>query len=92
MLSGSGARQPRVIVHSANSVGRPNRQDPRLNPSPVLNETVSLLQGRGYLDAAFEFLENARSDWPVQVIYPDAALQGAEWDLLVGYFPNRRIR
>jgi hypothetical protein len=56
-----------------------------ITSSLVLNETVSLLQARGYLDAAFEFLKNARSDSPVQVIHPDAALQGAGWDLFVRY-------
>ena len=56
-----------------------------ITSSLVLNETVSLLQARGYLDAAFEFLKNARSDSPVQVVYPDAALQGAGWDLFVRY-------
>jgi predicted nucleic acid-binding protein len=56
-----------------------------ITSSLVLNETVSLLQARGYLDAAFEFLENARSDSPAQAIFPDAALQGAGWDLFIRY-------
>ena len=54
-----------------------------ITSSLVLNETMPLLQARGYLDAAFEFLKNARSDSPVQAIYPDAALQSAGWDLFV---------
>ncbi len=56
-----------------------------ITSSLVLNETVSLLQARGYLDAAFEFLENARSDSPALAIFPDAALQGAGWDLFIRY-------
>jgi predicted nucleic acid-binding protein len=54
-----------------------------ITSSLVLNETISLLQARGYLDAAFEFIENARSGSPALVIYPDAALHGAGWDLFV---------
>ena len=56
-----------------------------ITSSLVLNETVSLLQARGYLDAAFEFLKSARSESPAQVVYPDVALQGAGWDLFIRY-------
>jgi hypothetical protein len=56
-----------------------------LTSSLVLNETVSLLQARGHLDAAFDFLRAARSASAVEVVYPDAVLQGAGWDLFSRY-------
>jgi predicted nucleic acid-binding protein len=56
-----------------------------ITSSLVLNETVSLLQARGYLDAALDFLRSVRSDSPVQIIYPDAVLHAAGWDLFTSY-------
>jgi predicted nucleic acid-binding protein len=49
--------------------------------SLVINETISLLQARGYFSAALTFLERARRNEDVQVVYPDPALQAEAWDL-----------
>jgi len=49
--------------------------------SMVVNETISLLQSRGYLSAALTFLERMRLKEEVQIIHPDAALQSEAWDL-----------
>lgn len=51
--------------------------------SLVVNETVSLLQARGHLEAGFELLKHARTGPGVQIVYPDAALQQAGWDLFL---------
>jgi len=47
----------------------------------VINETISLLQSRGYLSASLTFLERVRQNEDVRIIYPDAALQSEAWDL-----------
>lgn len=59
--------------------------------SLVVNETVSLLQARGYTEAAVKFLEAIRASTEIHVIFPDATLQGRAWDLftsLVGTGAN----
>ena len=48
--------------------------------SLVINETISLLQSRGFLSAALQFLEGIRRG-EAQILYPDAALQREAWDL-----------
>jgi len=49
--------------------------------SLVINETISLLQSRGYFSAALTFLERARRNEEVQIVHPDPALQAEAWDL-----------
>ena len=49
--------------------------------SMVINETVSLLQSRGDLSTALAFLEQVRGNDEVQIIHPDATLQGEAWNL-----------
>jgi uncharacterized protein len=49
--------------------------------SLVVNETITLLQRRGYYSAALEFLEQVRSNEELEIVYPDSALQSAGWDL-----------
>jgi uncharacterized protein len=49
--------------------------------SLVINETISLLQARGYFSAALTFLDRIRQSEDVQIFYPDPALQAAAWDL-----------
>ena len=51
--------------------------------SLVINEVSSLLQARGYLSAALEFLERIRQNEKVSIVYPDLKLQGEGWDLFV---------
>jgi predicted nucleic acid-binding protein len=47
----------------------------------IVNETISLLQARGLFSAAIAFLQEARANKDVLIIYPDAALQTEAWDL-----------
>jgi uncharacterized protein len=49
--------------------------------SLIVNETVSLLQSRGYFSAALAFLARVRRNEEVQIAYPDPAMQGEAWDL-----------
>ena len=49
--------------------------------SLVVNETISLLQARGRLSAALEFLQRLRSDAEMQIMHVDARLQADAWDL-----------
>ncbi len=53
--------------------------------SMIVNETVSLLQARGFLSAAIEFLREARSSPCVQVVQIDSVIQSEAWDLFVRY-------
>ena len=48
--------------------------------SPVVNETVSLLQARGFLSEALLFLREIRANPAVEILYPDAAVQSQAWD------------
>lgn len=52
-----------------------------ITSSLVINETVSLLQRRGLLSTALEFLREIRATPEVQIIYVDAGLQAEAWDL-----------
>lgn len=49
--------------------------------SLVVNETISLLQSRGFLSEALSFLSQIRATDDVQIICPDAVLQSEAWDL-----------
>ena len=49
--------------------------------SLVINETISLLQAKGFFSPALTFLRGIRLSSDVRVIYPDAALQSEAWDL-----------
>lgn len=49
--------------------------------SLVVNETITLLQRRGFFSASLEFLEQVRSNEHLEIVFPDAALQAAGWDL-----------
>jgi predicted nucleic acid-binding protein len=49
--------------------------------SPIVNETISLLQSRGYFSAALTFLERVRRNEEVQIVHPDPALQAEAWDI-----------
>jgi predicted nucleic acid-binding protein len=49
--------------------------------SLVVNETITLLQRRGFHSAALEFLGQTRSNEELEIIFPDAVLQSAGWDL-----------
>lgn len=48
--------------------------------SAVINETVSLLQQRGYFSAALEFLRSVRQDGDMRIIHADPVLQTRAWD------------
>lgn len=49
--------------------------------SLVLNETISVLQARGYLSQALEFLREVRAIPELRNVYADAVLQADAWDL-----------
>src|SRR5690349_18055797 len=51
----------------------------------VINETISLLQSRGFLSQAWDFLADARTSDDVTVIYVDATLQSEAWELFIRY-------
>src|SRR5258708_22558499 len=53
--------------------------------SLIINETVSLLQARGFLSAAIEFLRETRSSPYVQVVHIDSVIQSDAWGLFVRY-------
>jgi predicted nucleic acid-binding protein len=47
----------------------------------VINETISLLQARGFFSAAIGFLRETRLSQDVSIIYPDPVMQSEGWDL-----------
>lgn len=47
----------------------------------IINETISLLQARGFVSAAVSFLREARLNQDISIVYPDAAMQAEGWDL-----------
>jgi predicted nucleic acid-binding protein len=49
--------------------------------SLILNETVSLLQARGLLSTALDWLRGMRSDPNTEIIHVDAPLQDEAWEL-----------
>jgi hypothetical protein len=51
----------------------------------VINETISLLQGRGFLSQALDFLSDTRTSDDLIIIYIDAALQSEAWELYIRY-------
>ena len=52
-----------------------------LTTSLVINETISLLQARGFFSAALSFLAETRANPDVQILYPDAGIQAEAWEL-----------
>lgn len=54
--------------------------DDYVTSSLVINETISLLQGRGLFSQALIFLRNARSNKNLEIVYPDPVLQAYSWD------------
>jgi predicted nucleic acid-binding protein len=53
--------------------------------APVISETVSLLQRRGYISGALQFLDEVRNDPDLTIVYLDAPLQSEAWDLFHRY-------
>jgi predicted nucleic acid-binding protein len=53
--------------------------------APVISETVSLLQRRGYTSGALQFLDEVRNDPDLTIVYLDAPLQSEAWDLFHRY-------
>ncbi|MGA3072475.1 MAG: PIN domain-containing protein [Bryobacteraceae bacterium] len=53
----------------------------------VLNETISLLQARGFVSAAISFLREARLSHDVSIVYPDAVMQSEGWNLFARWGP-----
>ena len=49
--------------------------------APVINETVSLMQKRGYVSGALAFLSETRGNPDLQIVYVDPNLQSEAWDL-----------
>jgi predicted nucleic acid-binding protein len=47
----------------------------------VINETITLLQARGQLSAALQFLQEIRANPAIEIVYSDPALQSEAWDL-----------
>jgi hypothetical protein len=48
----------------------------------VLNETVALMAGRGFLSAALDFISSIRAARDTEIVYVDADLQVTAWSLL----------
>lgn len=65
--------------HDAIKAERPGMR--LITSSLVINETVSLLQRRGMLSAALEFLQRIRVAPELELVYVDASLQAECWDL-----------
>jgi predicted nucleic acid-binding protein len=62
--------------------------DPTLDlvtSSAVINETITLLQMRGFLSLALDFLREIRAGSDITVVYVDAAIQAEAWDLYARY-------
>jgi predicted nucleic acid-binding protein len=53
----------------------------------VINETISLLQSRGYFSAAISFLREVRLSQDVSIVYPDAVMQSEGWNLFARWGP-----
>lgn len=53
----------------------------------VVNETISLLQARGFFSAALTFLREARLSLDISIVYPDAVMQSEGWDLFARWGP-----
>ena len=51
----------------------------------VISETISLLQSRGWLSIALDFLQASRDDANLEIIYTDQRIQDEAWDLFVRY-------
>ena len=49
--------------------------------SLVVNESISLLQARGHVSAALDFLGRIRHSEGIQIVYADPALQSEAWDV-----------
>ena len=48
--------------------------------SLVVNETISLLQARGYFSAALAFLRHTRRGDSLRILYPDPSAQTRAWE------------
>jgi predicted nucleic acid-binding protein len=48
--------------------------------SLVVNETISLLQARGYFSEALIFLRETRRNGQLAILYPDPAVQAKAWE------------
>jgi uncharacterized protein len=62
--------------------------DPTLDlvtSNEVLNETITLLQKRGFLSLALDFLREIRAGSDIHVLHVDAAVQADAWDLYARY-------
>jgi predicted nucleic acid-binding protein len=53
----------------------------------VINETISLLQARGFFSAAVSFLRETRLSQDVSIVYPDAVMQSEGWNLFARWGP-----
>ena len=49
--------------------------------SLVINETITLLQRRGFFSASLEFLQQTRANEDLEIVYPDFMLQSNAWEL-----------
>jgi predicted nucleic acid-binding protein len=47
----------------------------------VVNETISLVQARGFFSAAISFLREKRVSQEISTLYPDPVMQSDGWDL-----------
>lgn len=57
-----------------------NTGDEYVTSSLVINETISLLQGRGSFSQALIFLRDSRSNKNLEIVYPDPVVQAYSWD------------
>lgn len=56
-----------------------------ITSNEVVNETISLLRARNFLSLALDFLREIRQGNEIHIVYVDAAIQSAAWDLFAKF-------
>ena len=56
-----------------------------ITSNEVVNETISLLRARNFLSLALDFLREIRLGSEIYIVYVDAAIQSAAWDLFAKF-------
>jgi len=79
------ARMYRSDQHHAAAVAADDSTHELVTSNNVINETVTLLQSRGFLSLALDFLREVRSSSGIHLLYVDAAVQSDAWDLYARY-------
>ena len=56
-----------------------------ITSNEVVNETISLLRARNFLSLALDFLREIREGGDIHIVYVDAGIQSAAWDLFAKF-------